>query len=672
MPCRTAAVVPASVGRAAVAEAHVAASTDVEHRPSAPWSWLADPRGIGLPMVAVLTLVVVVDVAVSLGGVGVPVGEAPDRSSVLVVDLVTLAVLFALLALARVGWLRSRVARRHPSVMLATISAAVGLAVGAGGRAGGSVAATVLGRSTAAVGGPDVTPGAVGGAVGRGLFLVAAVTVLLVLAGALAEHRDALATLRSARSTLEATLAAGERELAAERTHLDERIRTLVERGLGPWLDAPSEDANVVVGEGSGGGAGRGGGVSAALRGLADTVLRPFSHELARSVPGFGPVAPPPAAVQPWRSALASLMVEPRIRPTLLALTLTALAFRLSVAAPPVDVPGLAPVPTATGVGVAVAWGSLVASLALLTVAFAVTSVLSRWLRRGLGAFDEASVLVRWAVAVGGLALIGVTVTTFGWIVRVVTGRAFGGLAPLPPVDVGVLAANVVPLVLATLAASLVGSVGAALERQRAELGHHNEDLGIAVVRTNALLARERQDVARALHGSVQAAVNAAGIRLDRAARDGVLDDRTVAEAIASIRGALEELTGARRRTVDVAADLAAMRATWDGVAEIAIDVDPEAARRLTADHVAGPVALDVVREACANAVVHGTAARIEVAVLPEGERAVLLRVRDDGTSTHPLRTSGLGSRVLDTSCTRWNLERGPSGTELTAVLPTG
>ena len=69
---------------------------------------------------------------------------------------------------------------------------------------------------------------------------------------------------------------------------------------------------------------------------------------------------------------------------------------------------------------------------------------------------------------------------------------------------------------------------------------------------------------------------------------------------------------------------------------------------------------------------VHGAAKRVTVTIVREGEREVLLRVVDDGTSTHPLRATGLGSEVLDASTTRWHLERRAGGVELEAVPPLG
>lgn len=635
-------------------------------RPRAPWSWLADARGIGRPLVVALTALVGVDALVAFGQLGTTEEVVRDPRITATVGALSVVVFLAVLVVARWGWLGSDLARRHPSIMVATLLGAVLLAVPIAAAAGPVLAASAL-RASAPGEVVPTAPIVLGDVAGRGVLLFAGTATLLIVLGALNAHRDALASLRDARVTLEATLAASAADLASERARLRDRVRALVEVELGPRLERPDAD------------------LGPELRRLADTVVRPLSHEFARTASGFGPAATPPAVREPWRRAMRGLAVEPRLRPVVLALTLTVLGFGRSFAAPPSEegtatsadvaptgsaVDGSAP---AVGVDVAVDWTSLGVSLTLLAATFVATLLLARVLDRRLAQRPADTRGGRWAIALVGLGALGAAVVGLARGLHAGLGRVVPDLGVLPPADAIVLAANVLPLWLATLAVGLAAGALDALARHRSELVEHNADLAITVVRTNALLAKQRRDFARALHGSVQAAVQAAGLRLDLAARDGALDAASVATATEPIRAALEALDPARERAApDLAAELERTRATWLGVCDVGVQLDPIAAARLGTDALACSVALDLVREACANAVVHGSATRITIAIVPEGEREVLLRVVDDGTSTHPLRATGLGSEVLDTSTTRWHLERRAWGTELEAVLPLG
>ncbi|MEY3019931.1 MAG: hypothetical protein RLZZ272_915 [Actinomycetota bacterium] len=646
----------------------MAAVADVAARapqPRPPWSWLADPRGIGWPLTVLLTLLVVIDVRIAFGQIGSTAGSGQDRRVTAAVAAVCVVVFLVVLVVARWGWLSTALARRRPSLMLGTLLIAVFVAVPVAAGAGPTVAVLLVGA-----GADGVVPGpvvAVGEVAGRGVLLVIWTALLLVVLGALNAYRDALASLRAARVTLEATLEASTAELSDERSRLRERVRALVEGELGPRLDWLGDEAGPE------------------LRRIAETVVRPLSHRVALAAPGFGPVVAPPAVREPWRRALGGLVLEPRVWPLGLGLTLTLLAFARSFGGPApgpeasgpdgTTSSGAMPAPPGAGPGlrVAVDWGSLGVSLVLLALTFVTTFLASRLIHRWLAARSDIAPGRRWAASTVSLGALGVGVAVLAATVHRGLGLVVADLGRLPPIDLVVVAANVLPLWLATLVGSLAASAREALARHRSELAEHNTDLGRTVVRTNTLLARERQEFARALHGSVQAAIHAAGIRLDRAAREGLLDAEMRSASIEPIRRALESLDPARERAApDLALELERTRATWDGVCDVTVELDPDIRVRLDADVLAASVALDLVREACANAVVHGSASRVSVALLPEGEREVLLRVRDDGTSTHPLRASGLGSRVLDTTCTRWHLARGESGTELEAVLPLG
>ena len=73
--------------------------------------------------------------------------------------------------------------------------------------------------------------------------------------------------------------------------------------------------------------------------------------------------------------------------------------------------------------------------------------------------------------------------------------------------------------------------------------------------------------------------------------------------------------------------------------------------------------------EAVSNAVRHGRARRVEVAITA-GARCVEMRVWDDGTTPIGESRAGLGSQILEDCSLEWSRTGDDSGHELRVVLP--
>lgn len=174
-----------------------------------------------------------------------------------------------------------------------------------------------------------------------------------------------------------------------------------------------------------------------------------------------------------------------------------------------------------------------------------------------------------------------------------------------------------------------------------------------------------RERVATLLHSRVQARLVAATGRL--------LHDPLRADDLEQARLAVEVIdvvdVPALRRAVERPSsrtDLATVLAEFDDIpgldlhAEAAARVDPLVATRIA----------DVVREAVANAVVHGGASRIDVLVESIG-RDYLVRIEDDGRGVPASVRNGLGSAVIAAASDgRWELcSRAEGGTRLTASV---
>ena len=594
---------------------------------------LTDPRAIGWPLLTLLAAVYSLDVVLGLGALGAGPDTGRSRLASVMVGAITIAVLGAVLLAGRAVWLRQGMARRHPSLMVLTVlvGAQLGLWLGERGVVGAGLAEpvgdTVLGRS---------------------VFLTGVACATMVVLNTLLDHRSTVSTLRITSQALQETVTAGRRALAREREEVHDRIGHLLRDTLRVPVDGVASFT------------------SEQLRELADRVLRPLSHMLVTAAPGFRPVEPPRPVSQRWREILRALSVEPLLRPWLLAVALLLLTARQTVESPPPDILERLQAAEATGLAVTVSWVSLrEASLMLAAVALAtwlsvaqVERALSRW-RAGW------SLSRRWALTGAGLVVAGLAAPA---LVRLL--HLLPGFGELPPAGLGELASYLVPLVLATLAVSLVRAVELTLSSGRAELARHRDALAREAARVNAQLVHERRTIARGLHGSVQAAVNAGSLAIDRAARDGAVAPAVLEGVADNIRRAIDELRAGTESGAALHEQLAGVKGVWSGVCEVVFDVDPGLTPRLDADPVCSGLLIDVVREACANAVMHGGATSAVVTVRPADGAQIEVTVEDSGATRHPMRGRGLGSEILEASCTFWALDLREDGATLTAVLP--
>jgi signal transduction histidine kinase len=630
-------------------------------------------RAIGAPLIVVLGVIVLLDQVLELGAVGLPPRSAAPLADRTQAALLTVAVLGLVLVLGRWTWLRTRAAQRHTSVSVLSVALAVQVGLTVGRRAVGPYSA----------GSPP------GYALDEFVFLLGATLVVLLLLSALHRHRARRDELEATTARLRAALATTTTGLVEERARLATHVRRLLEERLGPTSIRPA----LFTPE--------------RLRAIADDVLRPLSHQLAAGaeLPGTRPRT----AVRRARvvEVLRSLDAAPVLRPRLLAATMLLLTFRFSItpvpSGPDVRTPDLTANIGDAGV-LTVDWTSFLESIALHAATFLIVLVgariVVRWLeghevpgvRSGPSSARPSRLARDWTLAAGTLVTLGLASLA---LVR--TTFSVTGFGTLPPLTAGSLVGFTAPLLLITMATSLLPATERALGATRERLAELNADLAAASARANALLEHERRLFARQLHASVQPAVNAASLMIERATRDGRVDPTVLTGAAEVIEVAVERLfdaagsgadggTGGRESgEADLDARLAAIAATWEGLADVTVDLDVGVRAHLMSDPIARATLCDVIAEACANAVIHGSASRIDVAVRPEGDAAggegargaagsaltaVELRVADDGRAPATRQDQGLGSRILTASSTRWTLDHRDDGTVLTAVLP--
>jgi len=602
-------------------------------------SRLTDARGIGPGLVVALLVVVVLDQVLALGTIGQNPAGTLSRGELplgprLLAGIVGALALSGFLLLARATWLRTGLARRRPSVMVATVltGTALGLRTGRQALSARRTDPTVLQVAF------DDT------------LLVSVLTLALIIVfGLLGHHHDATVTLRAATMRWQAALAAGEQALREEREQLRAQVRTLLEARLGPAaVDGPAFTA-------------------VRLRTIADEVLRPLSHRLDDVRTGFEPTPPVHVDDLPSWRALRDLRPEPIVRPRLLTTAMVLLTFRLSTTfVAPSEEPTWPALPQ-SGVTVTVDWSSLTSSLLLHATTLVGVLVGTRLLARRLHATEAPATLAgRWTFAILGQILLGLTIFAAIRVAHLLP--LFGSLSPI---TVAMLLGFTAPLVLVTVAVSTFEASEHALAAATAARERTNHELAQAVARTNALLTHERRTFARHLHASVQAAVNAGSLLLERAEASGALDATLIARVAQRIERAVAGLeAGEEPAGTDLGARLVEITTAFEDLAQVTFEVDGSTAARLDADVTARATVGDVILEACANAVLHGRASRVHVRLGTSDDDAIDLTVQDDGASSAVHTATGLGTRVLETSCTSWRLDHREDGSTLTATLP--
>ena len=632
----------------------------------------APPLPIGLPLLVTMLVILVLDRALGLTAFTIApdsgsvvgrgrIGAGPGGVASVLADLVTVVLVLACLLLVRsIGRPRSR--SGFLVVLLGVVLVALQL--------GSLVAGTLTGI--------DVPTDLY---LARGLLLTGMTVASMHVIASLEQHRSTVTALREVTASSESLAASGREALADLRADVTGRVREVLEEALATLQRGPGPSG-------------------ADLRALAQDVLRPLSHRLAEAPARIAPMLPEPTR-SPWRTTLRGILRAPVVPVRTLALMSMGLAFlrtlvtdqeRIRDLSPAIPVDVTAPGPV--GVGLTVDWVPLVAVLGELAVVLSVTWWGARRLARLLAppAVGDGHAL-RPAAAWGltAVALLGIAgLTRIGPAVS----DLLAGAVPLAGSGSAVrIVGAFVPLLAVTVGVSVVAVLEEERGRLETDLAHRSTEAARVAARVQAVLAHEQQRIARALHADVQSTVNAAGLVIDRAARDGELTAELVEDVAGRIATSVERFLeggASKRRLID---RIEEVRGLWAGVCDVRLDAEQEVRERIDADPVSRELLVDIVAEACANAVVHGDARNVTVRLMPGGSGEVDLEVRDDGrmrgvlpagpdggtggaagttggSTTGGSAGRGLGSEVLRRSCTRFVLDGDAEGTTLSASVP--
>jgi hypothetical protein len=182
---------------------------------------------------------------------------------------------------------------------------------------------------------------------------------------------------------------------------------------------------------------------------------------------------------------------------------------------------------------------------------------------------------------------------------------------------------------------------------------------------SSALAEHDQQQLARLVHGQIQARIIGTALLLEQTAREGRREPRRRARPTA-------RRLPPERSSRPYPGRARATRRARDGVgiaADVDLDLAPDVTARLDADRTASEAIVAVVGEALTNAVRHGGASSVRVRVAWEPMTSEMLVVVDDDGRLDERGSPGLGSQLFHEHTRWWTLTPGDGGTRLAARI---
>ena len=173
-----------------------------------------------------------------------------------------------------------------------------------------------------------------------------------------------------------------------------------------------------------------------------------------------------------------------------------------------------------------------------------------------------------------------------------------------------------------------------------------------------------RRNTAQLLHGSVQAALTAANVRL----KMGEITSADIEKVRNDIQRAINSLSLEERLELDIESEIEDLIDLWDGVCQIDVTISPQVVNTLNADLVAANCVNEFLKESVNNAIKHGQATEIEVKISQPDNGVLLAEVENNGQ--YQLENqAGLGTRIFDEVTTSWTRTRTETGTLVTGQI---
>ena len=198
------------------------------------------------------------------------------------------------------------------------------------------------------------------------------------------------------------------------------------------------------------------------------------------------------------------------------------------------------------------------------------------------------------------------------------------------------------------------------------DLKKNNDRIERELAVANQQIWVERRQWALRIHGTVQASLTAALVRLSKAGKVDKDDLKLVREHIASARKGLV----ASSTPFDLKKSLSRIKKTWKGLIEIKVKLSSDGAKKLLADQWAGVCANEIIKESVSNSMKHGKATNVKIRFESAEPGFIRIIAEDNGRGLPNQFRPGLGSQLLDEIAFPWSLTKIPGGARLVARIP--
>jgi hypothetical protein len=163
-----------------------------------------------------------------------------------------------------------------------------------------------------------------------------------------------------------------------------------------------------------------------------------------------------------------------------------------------------------------------------------------------------------------------------------------------------------------------------------------------------------RRKAAWVLHGPIQSALVSSALSLANVS-SGQIRKMEIRDRI---EAAIAELANDSVAHQDLSATLADIATVWQRTAQTTWNISDLASATMAVDHDSVSCLAEIAREGVSNAVRHGRATQIKIAITLEARNQFLIRIVDNGkglaASTSNEHRVGLGTAMLDQISLRW------------------
>jgi signal transduction histidine kinase len=208
---------------------------------------------------------------------------------------------------------------------------------------------------------------------------------------------------------------------------------------------------------------------------------------------------------------------------------------------------------------------------------------------------------------------------------------------------------------LGTVAVGLLLTYGFVVEKQRrdyeSELRAANKELNLELNRTSQLIWHVRQRAAQTLHGSVQASLTAANMRILGAEN---IDEELLEKVRQDLVRATLALTDLDGPVIELRTSIADLIELWQGVCEVKVSIDDKLLNLISSNQVTSHCINQILKESVTNAIRHGNAQLVEVSIQDLSDGSIQIEVTNNG-ETDLLGARGVGSQILDEITMRWS-----------------